>query len=109
MKDIVRITSITQVHDLLGLPKPKHPLVTLLELGEHMPSHVDFQDTTYVFDLYQVSFKAGICGSLSYGRNTYDFQEGTMLFTGPGQALRYTKEEEQAVSTDKDGPCSPRK
>ena len=87
MSDKIRIHSITQVHDFFGLPKPKHPLVSVLPITKEIATF-DYGDHTYVIDLYQVSLKKGISGAITYGRNPYDFQEGTMVFTKPGQALK---------------------
>ena len=98
MSRIFNIESISQVHDLLGLPKPKHPLVSVLPIDESITGF-DYGDLTYVFDFYQISLKSGIRGEIIYGRNSYDFQEGTMVFTKPGQALSFkdTQDEEAAI------------
>lgn len=88
MSKIVRIQSISQVHHILGLDKPKHPLVSVIPIDERMMS-VDYGDATYVFDFYQISLKSGISGCIRYGRNRYDFEEGAMVFTKPGQAMSF--------------------
>lgn len=89
MSDIIHVETISEVHEFLGLGKPKHPLVTVLPVDERM-ANIDYGDATYVFGFYQISLKAGICGEIRYGRNHYDFQEGTMIFTKPGQAMSFT-------------------
>ena len=89
MSNIIRVETISEVHDFLGLEKPKHPLVTVLPVDERM-ANIDYGDATYVFGFYQISLKAGICGEIRYGRNRYDFQEGTMIFTKPGQAMSFS-------------------
>ena len=94
MSDIINIETITQVHQALGLDKPKHPLVSVISIDERIASY-DYGDATYVFGFYQVSLKAGISGAITYGRNTYDFQEGTMVFTKPGQAMSFKDTQEQ--------------
>ena len=91
MKEIIRINSITQVHDFFGFEKPKHPLVSVIKLDKKI-TDFDYGDQKYVLDLYQVSLKSGITGSIIYGRNSYDFQEGTMVFTAPGQVLQFEHE-----------------
>ncbi len=92
MSEKVRIQSISQVHEFFGYDKPKHPLVTVLPITDEM-TNFDFGDLTYVFDLYQISLKKGIQGAISYGRNAYDFQEGTMVFTRPDQSMRIDNNE----------------
>jgi AraC-like DNA-binding protein len=38
--------------------------------------------------MYQITFKSICSANLRYGRNTYDHQDGTLLFLGPGQTLQ---------------------
>lgn len=91
MKEIIRIETISQVHEALGLGAPRHPLVSLIPIEEL--SSYDYGDASYIMEIFQVSLKMGITGSILYGRNSYDFQEGTMVFSRPGQALQYTDNE----------------
>jgi AraC-like DNA-binding protein len=79
-----RIQSITEIHRLMGLPKPHHPLIGIIDLtGLKNNSGID----TVLFDLYVVSLKRG-CDKLHYGQQRYDFDEGLMAFMSPGQVLR---------------------
>lgn len=79
-----RISSITEIHRLMGLPKPHHPLISVVDLkGLQNNSEID----AVVFDLYVVSMKRG-CDKLIYGQQKYDFDEGLMAFISPGQILR---------------------
>lgn len=93
MKDIVRIKTIGQVHEIYGFEKPRHPLVTVLPIDERM-TEFEYGDTSYTFDFYQISLKAGIKGTLSYGRNSYDFEEGTMTFIKPNQIVKVVDSED---------------
>jgi hypothetical protein len=86
MSDTYTVNSIAQVHQSLGLEKPKHPLVTVAKAKDFQPA-MDFQNVKIVANLYQVAFKQAGCGTLQYGRNSYDYEEGTLLFTAPGQVL----------------------
>ena len=72
---------------MLGLEKPEHPLVTVLSIDERL-KHYQFKDETIVLDFYQISFKDGFSGSFKYGQNKYDFEEGSLLFTKPGQTIQ---------------------
>lgn len=87
MKEIIRLKDISEVHDFYGFSKPKHPLVTVLPIDEHM-TNFDYGDESYTFDFYQISLKEGIRGTLGYGRNEYDFKEGTMTFIKPNQIVK---------------------
>ena len=86
MSDIVRVETISQIHDFLGIEKPKHPLVSVVRFTKELMEK-NFIIDKFVLDLYQVTYKGGMSGSLGYGRNSYDFQEGTLMFTKPGQVI----------------------
>lgn len=94
MSELVHLNEISEIHRLLGLGKPKHPLVSLFPIQQELLEH-DFSDATYVMGFYKISLKAGPCGELTYGRNTYDFKEGAMVFSKPGQVLTFKNNGEQ--------------
>jgi AraC family transcriptional activator of pobA len=79
-----RIQSITEIHRLMGLGKPHHPLIGLIDLAGLKN---DTGIHAVIFDLYVVSMKRG-CDKLIYGQQKYDFDEGLMAFMSPGQVLR---------------------
>lgn len=79
-----RIQSITEIHRLMGLPKPQHPLIGVINLSG-LKNHSDIQ--AVILDLYTISLKRG-CDKLLYGQQKYDFDEGLMAFMAPGQILR---------------------
>ncbi|MDF7820720.1 helix-turn-helix transcriptional regulator [Runella sp. MFBS21] len=79
-----RIKSITEIHRLMGLPKPQHPLIGTINLAG-LQAHPDIQ--AVCFDLYVISLKRN-CDKLHYGQQRYDFDEGLMAFMSPGQLLR---------------------
>ncbi|MCG8701071.1 MAG: helix-turn-helix domain-containing protein [Bacteroidales bacterium] len=86
MKEIMKINNISDIHSFFDIDKPKHPLVSVFK-HEEMKMNKDFVGVQYILDLYQVTYKMCSEGSFGYGRNTYDFREGTMIFTRPGQVL----------------------
>ncbi|NRB51358.1 MAG: AraC family transcriptional regulator [Saprospiraceae bacterium] len=95
MSDTIILNSVSQIHQSLGLAKPKHPLVTVVQ-AKDIKTDAEFRDVRIIVNLYQVALKKGIKGRLRYGRNSYDYQEGTLVFTAPGQVLEY----EQAADAD---------
>jgi AraC-like DNA-binding protein len=86
MNNIITISAITQAHQILGLQPPKHPLVSLINIKD-FPVDIDFGDVRFMLELYMVSLKDGVSGSMGYGRNSYDFTNGTMVFSKPDQVL----------------------
>jgi len=91
-----RIQSITEIHRLMGLPKPHHPLIGVIDLSG-LKNNSDINSV--LFDLYVVSLKRG-CDKLFYGQQKYDFDEGLMAFLSPGQILRG---EENGVPSNLEG------
>jgi AraC family transcriptional activator of pobA len=81
-----RIPTIAAYHRLMGLPKPLHPLVSLVELVTLTPPVAEgsFQ---LVFDFYSISLKRGHNATFRYGQTTADFEEGTLFFMAPGQVF----------------------
>ncbi len=85
MEHILSIESISQVHAMLGCAPPKHPLISYLPFSEmNFPKGDTFTKTHVGF--YTVSLKSAK-GKMRYGRNFYDFEEGTLLFSSPNQVL----------------------
>ncbi|WP_312900137.1 helix-turn-helix domain-containing protein [Chryseobacterium taichungense] len=79
-----RIRSISEIHRLMGLPKPHHPLISIIDLkGLRNDTGIE----AVIFDLYVISMKRG-CDGLHYGQQKYDFDEGLMAFLSPGQILK---------------------
>ncbi len=93
MQEIVNISSIGEVHRIFDLESPKHPLVSVIQIDDKM-TNFDYGDAKYVFDFYQINLKIGFSGSMLYGRNSYDFEEGTLTFIKPGQTIQMEDREE---------------
>ncbi|MCL6273347.1 helix-turn-helix domain-containing protein [Muricauda sp. 2012CJ35-5] len=91
MDEIVHIASIEKIHKTMGLPKPKHPLVSLVYMRD-FPPNLDFEGVRFTSDLYMISLKDGVEGSIQYGKSSYDFSDGTMVFMKPQQVIHGTSE-----------------
>lgn len=93
MNKIIRIKSINDVHRLFELERPRHPLVSVIQIDDRI-TNFDYGDYKYIFDFYQINLKQGFSGSLNYGRNSYDFDEGTLTFIKPNQTIKVEKQDE---------------
>ena len=80
---IVRLDSIDAYNKLYGL-ETKHPLVTVIDLTEatKVVNHVRMD-----YDVYALFLKNGTNCTLKYGRQPYDYQEGTVVSFSPGQLI----------------------
>lgn len=84
MSDIIHLDSVSDIHRLLALGKPKHPLIMLI------PNNcidIDVISASCSLGLYIVAMKNGMSGSMKYGLSSYDFTDGVMLFLAPGQVI----------------------
>jgi AraC-type DNA-binding domain-containing proteins len=58
-----------------------HPLASVVDLSKASPR----SGSKMYFGFYTIFLKDVKCGDLTYGRATYDYQEGTLVFLAPGQ------------------------
>ena len=82
MGEILKMNTIHDYHEFLGV-KTLHPLVSVIDLSEVPPVRLARKN----FGFYTVFLKDVKCGDLRYGRKMYDYQEGTLVFIGPGQIV----------------------
>jgi AraC-like DNA-binding protein len=81
--------SITELHRVLGLPKPLHPLISLVD-NSQIAVEIDQLPSSFLLNFYKISYKQGLHGKLKYGQGYYDFDEGGLVFTSPHQLLAIT-------------------
>ncbi len=95
-----RIKTISEFHRLRGLPKPEHPLISVVDYNTIVrPDNIS--DVNWILDFYQISLKRGMNAKLKYGQQEYDFDEGIMFFISPNQVFRI--EPEPNAGTEKSG------
>lgn len=91
------IKSISELHQLFALPKPHHPLVSVINFELLSYKHSDVWKH-FTNDFYCVTIKKGNNGSFRYGQHDYDFNEGMMTFTKPGQVFSVTSTNDNPVT-----------
>ena len=81
-----RIKTISEYHHIIGLPRPEHPLISVLNLDDlkRSPGKVP---GSLVFDFYSISLKRYCNGKFKYGQHQYTYDEGIMYFMAPGQVF----------------------
>jgi AraC family transcriptional activator of pobA len=82
MENVMKIDTIGQ-YNALNNNETLHPLVNIVDLSkaDKRPN----RRSNYGF--YAVFLKEIKCGDLHYGCNYYDYEEGTLVFVGPGQVI----------------------
>lgn len=81
-----RIRTISQFHQLRGLPPPEHPLVSVINLEAFTDWSATFHQT-WITDYYTISLKRAFDIKYKYGQQEYDFDEGVMFFMAPNQVF----------------------
>ena len=82
-----KIKTISELHQLRGLPKPDHPLISVINIEnvKYLPSD---EPMNLTFDFYTIALKRILSKSkLKYGQEQYDFDEGLMSFMSPNQVF----------------------
>jgi len=87
----IRIKTISQFHTLRGLPKPKHPLISVINF-EDMAVALESGKQSLIFDFYMISVKRDMNHKYRYGQQDYDFDEGVMFCMAPNQILSIIRE-----------------
>jgi len=85
LMDYIDIKSIDELHVFFHYDKPLHPLISIIDLAKVDRSH-RIPGASYRLNLYSVACKK-IEGVFNYGRTSYDFAEGSLMFTAPNQVL----------------------
>jgi AraC family transcriptional regulator, transcriptional activator of pobA len=80
------INSISEQHRLYSLPKPEHPLVSVISFSD-ISQNSGGVTGSFAMNFYGIAIKKDFKGKLKYGQNYYDFDEGVMSFIAPGQVL----------------------
>ena len=80
-EEFIQMDNVSQYNELFGL-ETLHPLVNVIDLAKatRFPPHF-----TINYGIYTLFLKDIKCGDIRYGRESYDYQEGTIVSFAPGQ------------------------
>ncbi len=82
MAELLKTDNICAYNEWAGV-KTQHPLAGFIDFSEVVPLH----HARKIYGFYAVFLKNVRCGELRYGRNYYDYQDGTLIFIAPGQVF----------------------
>lgn len=87
MEGIYRFDTVRE-YNKLNNHETLHPLVSVIDFSKAQPRSWGNQKKVRInYGLYCIFLKDVRCGDLKYGRNYYDYQEGTLVFVSPGQVM----------------------
>ncbi len=78
--------SISEFHEFRNLPKPQHPLISVVDV-ETVPPINDVEPINLIFDFYSIAVKRMLNFKVKYGQQSFDFNEGIMSFMSPKQVF----------------------
>ena len=85
MSDVIHIENISELNKLMGQEEPRHPLIGIIDFSKlDFTAYGNIRIST---GFYTVMLKNLCPGALRYGRNYYDFQEGSLFFMAPNQVI----------------------
>lgn len=81
MEELIKLDTVDKYNKLFGL-ETWHPMVSVVDLSKasQWPEHLKVN-----YGVYALYLKETKCGDITYGRQTYDYQEGTIVCFAPGQ------------------------
>ena len=88
----VLFNSISELHRALGLPKPLHPLISLVDYSNIKADTTELEKGI-LFNFYKISYKKNYTGKVKYGQSYYDFDEGGLSFVSPNQVISVSDDE----------------
>lgn len=92
MKSIINIKSISDINNFVQ-HKTNHPLVTIIDFSK-MDEMME-EGTRISCDFYSIMFKNYCANNMKYGRQSYDFQEGSLVCIAPKQVVTMDTEIEK--------------
>lgn len=92
-KKLYRIKTISELHQFRNLPKPEHPLISIVDFDSinNLPEN---NSISWVLDFYSIALKRTSNTKIKYGQQDYDFDEGVLFFMAPSQVF--------SIEVDKD-------
>ncbi|MFM7154959.1 MAG: helix-turn-helix domain-containing protein [Bacteroidota bacterium] len=87
---MVVLKNISDLSALFQQEKPRHPLITVIDFT--VTDEKKLAGSSISAGFYSVMFKNYCSNQLKYGREYYDFQEGSLLCVAPGQVITLDSE-----------------
>lgn len=87
MTNTFRFNSLVDFHTCFGLPKPEHPLISLIDYSKVIYP-VNDVELKWIQNFYSIGLKRNVNAKFNYGQQLYDFDSGVLSFISPLQFLK---------------------
>ncbi len=87
MSQLFRFDTVSEYNTLNNQPT-LNPLISVIDFSKANPRIWGEKGNVKIhYGLYCIFLKEVKCGDIKYGKNYYDYQEGTLVFVSPGQVM----------------------
>ena len=86
MEEIIKLNSVDKYCELHGF-ETQHPLVCVVDMDDATKFPPEFSIN---YGIYAIFLKENFACNITYGRQKYDYQEGTVTCFAPGQVTHVT-------------------
>ena len=90
-----QIHSISEYHQLVQLPAPAHPLLSVIRF-EDVRWAAGGPARSLMCDFYSIALKRNVATRMKYGQQTYDLGAGLLTFLAPDQVFRLEEAGDEA-------------
>lgn len=87
MEKTFHFHSLLDFHNFCGLPKPEHPLISLIDYSKVNYPTNDIE-LKWIQKFYSIGLKRNVNAKFNYGQQHYDFDSGVLCFVSPEQFLK---------------------
>lgn len=87
MSNKYRFNTIDELNKALSI-ETLHPLISIVDF-EKTESNINEETFKVVAGFYTIMFKGNKHCNVKYGRQSYDYQEGTLMFFAPEQVIEF--------------------
>ena len=92
----LHINTIAEYHRINGLPKPEHPLISVIKF-EDIQHQQEKYPKSIIHNFYSIALKKNFKAKMKYGQQDFDFDEGMMHFMLPKQVLSFETNQEDQI------------
>lgn len=91
---IINLDRVEKYNQFVGL-ETLHPLVAVADLNRATKG---YEEMRWSYGLYAIFLKMELACTIQYGRQNYDYQEGTVVCFAPGQVVNVTRNSDRPTS-----------
>ncbi len=91
-----QIKTISEYHNFMNLPKPQHPLISVVKFEDIKRKPSD-SPKSIMNNFYSIALKNTFNAKMKYGQQEYDFDEGMLAFIAPNQIIKVVLEENEIL------------